>query len=238
MRAKQVLALAALLAAGTAVSYAAIPTCVAGTLSGVYVNTNGTSNGFTCEDADKIYSNFVYVTAGADPSAAQVNLALDDNTAILQTGFHITSNVQGLDWETAGFSLAYNVTVDQAACAAIYGTGDTCTITGAQGQFQGAFASNAAMMVDTLTPGGTITVTGTSTATETQNLTLAPQPITTTNILVSGNVAGHTDPIDQFGLDLYQTVTSSSVPEPATLSLIGAGLLGIGLSQRRRAGRV
>ena len=69
----------------------------------------------------------------------------------------------------------------------------------------------------------------------TKNLNLSSQPLTTTNIVITGTSAGHTDPIDSFGLDIYQTVSvPSSVPEPGTLSLIGAGLIGISLSKRRR----
>jgi len=72
----------------------------------VYTNANGTANGFACEISDKIYSNFSYVTVGADPDAAQVTVRIDNNPAISQTGLQIKSSVQGLDWETSGFSLA------------------------------------------------------------------------------------------------------------------------------------
>jgi len=220
--------------AGAAVSRAAvIPACITGALSGVYTNANGTDNGFTCEISDKIYSNFVYVTAGADPDAAQVNVAIDNNTSIAQTGLQLTSAVPGLVWLTPGFSLSYNVTVDQAACAAIYGAGHTCTITGAQGQFQGAFNSNAATLEDVFAPGGTIILDGAAPSDNTKNLNLGSQPLTSTNVTITGTAAGQTDPIDRFGLDLYQT----AAPEPATVSLIGAGLLGLGLLQRRRAAR-
>jgi hypothetical protein len=236
MKLKYMLALATALTAGSAMSYAAtIPACVAGALSGVYTNSDGSSNGFTCETNDKIFSNFVYTTAGADPDAAQVSIGIDSNPGIFQSGFQFNSAVSGLVWETPGFSLAFTVTVDQSACATLYGAGDTCTITGGQGQFQGAFSSNAATMVDTLTPGGTINLDGLNPGDNTKNLTLAPQPITATNILISGTNSGASDPIDSFGLDIYQTVSApaSGVPEPATFSLMGVGLVGLGLVRRR-----
>ncbi len=238
MRTRHVLMLTAFTLAGAALTYGApIPVCGAGALAGVYTNTDGSSNGYSCEIADKIYSNFSYTTAGADPTAAQINVGIDNNASISQTGLQINSNVQGLTWDSAGFTLSYTVTVDPTACASLYGAGTTCTITGAQGQFQGAFTSNSAAMTMGLTPGGTISLNGLSPSNNTANLTLGSQPVTSTSVLITGTSADTNDPIDSFGLDLYQTETigPQSVPEPTTFTIVGAGLLGLSLLRRRTA---
>jgi hypothetical protein len=39
------------------------------------------------------------------------------------------------------------------------------------------------------------------------------------------------------GSELYQTPGTASVPEPMTMSLMGAGLLGLGFFGRRKFGR-
>ena len=106
MPSNYIFALTAVLSVAALSHAAIIPSCADSALAGVFMNANGTANGFACEISDKIYSNFSYVTVGADPDAAQVTVRIDNNPAISQTGLQINSSVQGLDWETSGFSLA------------------------------------------------------------------------------------------------------------------------------------
>jgi len=87
-------------------------------------------------------------------------------------------------------------------------------------------------MRDVFTPGGTISLDGASPGDNTANLNFTPQPITAMNVTIAGISASRTDPIDSFGLDVYQTVSPVSritVPEPAPFVLMGVGLLGLGL---------
>ena len=235
MRTKYVLTLAVLWVVGTAMSYGStIPACGTSTLSLLSSSAYDSSYSFSCESADKIYSNFSYVPSGADPTAGFVIVGFDKNTTIFQTGVQVNSGLPGVAW-VSDFSLGYTVTVDQAACAAIYGVGDTCSITGAQGQFQGAFNSNPATMTIALTPEGTIHLDDLSPSDNTANLNLTPQPITSLHVSISG-VAGATYPIDSFGLDLYQSVSSPRItptPEPVTLAMVGSSLIGLALVRRR-----
>lgn len=223
------IALAAFLTVGGS-AYGALATpCSAGNTLTTYV-----AAGYECEIGDKVYSNFSYTDPAGDPTAAQITVGVDDQPAILQTGLQFQAN--GSNWIVGGFAISYSIAVDPTVCGSggVYGTtGSTCAITAAQLSFQGALAPNSAAMNAILSPGGTVSVDDISTADTTNQINLGSQPLTSTNVVINGLSAATTAPIDSFGLDVYQTI--SSVPEPASVGLVGMGLMGLGLLRRRFA---
>jgi len=234
MKLNHILALAAFLALGTAVTYAT-PVCQAGASLSVY-----TAAGFTCEVGDKIFTGFSYTATGLDPTAAQVSVGIDNFanplTDIWQIGFQLGSSVTGLAW-TSGFSLDYTWSIDQAACAAEFGAGHTCSAYEAQGQFQdgSANSTNTATMTDKLTPGGTLNLNDLTTGANTGQIffSFINSPISVTLTAAGLNT---TNAIEGFGLDSYQ-YGNAPLPEPGTLGLVGGALLGLGLLRRKIVSR-
>jgi hypothetical protein len=221
------LAFAVCLTAGSAVTYA-VPACVNGDVLSNYIALNGTGG---CEIGDKIFSNFSYSGGGTDPAATSIDVGIDDKTNIEQFGVQFQSATTV--W-TSNFTLDYTITIVPADCVTLYGAGYTCTMIGAQGQFQGAFAPTTSAMTDVLTPGGTISLNDITAPQQTQQISFAG--ITGTNVVMTATGLDASDPIDSFGLDVYQH-PQSPTPEPATLGLVGGALLGLGLLGRKGSRR-
>ena len=213
---------------GSAVTYATPLACTSGTLTSL-ISTNASGG---CEIADKIYSNFSYSPTGTDPTSDQINVGLDNNTLADQTGLQFGTS--GPVWTSSGFTVGYTVTVDPAQCVAIYGAGVTCSVMGAQLAFQGSFAnpSNTAGMNATFsgaTP-SSLAVNDLATGNNSNQVTFSPT-WTTSDIVITGTGNTGSFPIDGFSLDIYQQITPA--PEPATFSIMGAGLLSLGFLGRR-----
>jgi hypothetical protein len=219
---KHILVLATFLTVGATVAYA-VPACVNGDFLSNYIALGPTG----CEIGDKIFANFAYTSNGTDPASTSVNVGIDDNTSLDQFGVQLGTDTTV--WNSS-FTLGYTVTIVQADCATLYGAGDTCSMTGAQGAFQGALAPNAAALSMSLTPGGTISLNDLTTGANVSQISLAN--LTSLTVAMTGT-ATNSSPIDSYGLDVYQTATAST-PEPATLCLLGGGLLALGLVRRKR----
>jgi hypothetical protein len=120
-------------------------------------------------------------------------------------------------------------------------TCSTCTTAaGGTGATFGAFVFD--LVVDDTTDGGTQTFIGTSSGgtlfTDNSTVTITWTPAT----LVYGSttftppaIAGINAPSGGFQITTLQgTISSNTVPEPATLGMLGAGLLGLGFIARKR----
>jgi PEP-CTERM motif len=231
MKLKNILAMATFLTAGAALTYATPACLTSATLSSLIALGSG-----GCEIADKVYNNFAYSPGSGDPTALQTNVGVDNATGIFQTGLQFGSSATV--W-SSGFTVSYTVTEDAAQCVAIYGAGDTCAVNAAQLAFQGALAGslNTAALSATFSGAspGSVSVNDLTTGSNVNQIFFSPK-WTTSNVVITGSVNSLTYPIDSFGLDIYQQV-SSPTPEPATLSLIGASLLGLGMLRRKTGPR-
>jgi hypothetical protein len=221
------IALTAFLMLGGSAYGASIAACSAGDTLTPYL-----AKGYECEIGDKVYSNFSYTDPAGDPTSDQITVGIDNQPAILQSGLQFQS--AGNSWTVGGFVISYSVAVDPTVCGSggFYGpAGSTCSISAAQLSFQGALAPNSAAMNAVFSPGGTVSVDDILAKDNTNQIIFGGQPITSTNVVIDGLSAATSAPIDSFGLDVYQTI--SSVPEPASLGLVGMGLIGLGLLGRR-----
>jgi len=219
---KKALLLSSLLALGAVASYGTALCTNGGTLAS-YVALNGAGG---CENGDKVFSNFFYTPNGTDPAAGNVLIGLDNQPLINQFGLQFQSNAA--IW-TSGFTLSYNIAIDQSQCFVLYGSG-ACQIVEAQGAMQGGSTPNSAALTMVLTPGATISLNASDTTQEVKQVFFSG--ITSTSVVITGTglSASPTVPISTFGLDVYQT----AVPEPISMSLTGLGLLGLGFFGRRR----
>jgi len=198
---------------------AATVPCANTTLSALIALGSGDGNGCTVDD--KLFNNFFWSSLGG-VTADTVTANLDKNTSTQTYGWTFSSLAGSF---TNNFSLMYTVSVIPANCA-------TCLIT-----------STAEQMFAATAPG----------ATQTQAISVAmssgPSPVLLNNLSFGNNTNGtsfagvttFTKMVMATGLSASQPLTSfesdvreTAVPEPMTLSMMGLGLLGLGLARRRQ----
>jgi hypothetical protein len=169
-----------------------------------------------CVSQDKIFSGFVYTPVQGGLSAGDIDFNL-----VIQTG---TSDIHGWSFVpegawVLGFTLSYDITVAPG--------NPGLAIVQSKDQMNSGTAGNGITINDVqtgVTPSPLALVSGAAVFSDAYNLQ-------TVHTLSTGTI-----PAGQNLLSYEQNwlEASTGVPEPATLSLIGGALLGLGMLRRKR----
>jgi hypothetical protein len=178
---------------------------------------NMTTAGNNCSDGNVLFSNFSY-SGGQAASTVNANpvLVVNAGTGVYQYGW-IFDATQGSSWLT-NFTLSYTITM---------AAGNSFELWYSKDQMNTAPIGNPITLNDVQTGVLPSPIHLTSSSESQFSSTYHQQSVTTsTTATISAGAMG--------SYEQYWFERDTSVPEPATLSLIGGALLGLGVMLRRK----
>ena len=181
------------------------------------------------ECGDKIFTNFT------STGAVSGTVTFKETSATSYEVLFITSTVGGI---TTNFSYGFTVSVDTTVCA-------TCRISQIQQNMQteqagstGTSIPNGSTGTNTINNGGVFNPAVSNALTVGGQNSLASGLNNTSYTLgFAYNPTGTAGQAPGTFLNLDNIINQVAVPEPMTLSMMGIGLLGLGLMRRRQMGK-
>jgi hypothetical protein len=201
-------------------SAAPIPCTVAPILFGTLQSQGG------CEQNDLIYSGITVLSGTIDP----VDVTVTISAPIVPTEAEIF-NLNDSNGFSSNFTLQYTVTLDPTATGSLpLSLGGIWTIIQASTGLQDNGGDSRVTWVKTLSNGAS----GGETTTDVFGTTSSsgPIPLNSTSFLVTDVFTAAVPGNDI--VDLSNKFTQGALPEPSTMMLMGAALVGLGVIGRKR----